>query len=72
MIDSPLADGIADVLSPKWFKFELTEEIYSTILHLELTEAEKFAKLKKISLNFIVEGNPRSDIIFELYYQVLK
>lgn len=61
-------------ISFKWFKFNFTEEIYHLLNKPETlaVEAEQWSVLKASAAPYLIEENPRSDIIFELYFQIIQ
>lgn len=58
----------------KWFKFDITEEIYHLLNEPETSavEAEQWNILKTSAATNFIEENPRSAVIFELYFQIIQ
>lgn len=52
----------------KWIKFKLTEEIFNRLNDLSDDVEDQWVELRKSSAAQFLEGNPRSEIIFEYYY----
>jgi hypothetical protein len=70
-----MADIIEGNQAPfKWFKFNITEEIYHLLNEPETlaVEAEQWNILKTSAAPFLIEENPRSAVIFELYFQIIQ
>jgi hypothetical protein len=59
-------------MTAKWFKYQLAEETYLALTESTIPETEKWNELKKSSLDQLIEGNARSDIIYEFYYQTVQ
>jgi hypothetical protein len=52
----------------KWIKFKLTEEIFNRINDMSDDVDGQWLELRKVSAAQFLEGNPRSEIIFEYYH----
>ena len=56
----------------RWFEFVFTEEIYAALKDSTISEADRVSKVYKICGTSLIRGNPRSDLFFEFYYQVVR
>jgi hypothetical protein len=56
----------------KWFKFDITEEIFEHLNDPVVTEIEQWDVLKKSCIVNLIEENPRSAVIFEFFFQIIQ
>jgi hypothetical protein len=70
-VEPQLHTVVEPCISPiinKWIKFKLTEEIFNRINDMSDDVEDQWLELRKVSAAQFLEGNPRSEIIFEYYY----
>ena len=72
MINVVHKDSNCPPVISRWFEFVLTEEIYATLTDSAISEDDRVSKIAKIYDTSLMRGNPRSDLFFEFYYQVVR